>query len=87
MAKSGAVATSKDRAHFAAIGAAEAESEEGRIARAAAATPAERLRRGAELSAEAAFSPAHLAAADADADSQMELARRRLALGLGRTPR
>jgi hypothetical protein len=81
-----AVATLRDRAHFDAIAAAEAMTEEERLARALETPPGERMIRGIELGAEIAWTPAILAEIDAQADGQIELARRRLALGLGCPP-
>lgn len=83
MSDAGARATEADRAHFDAIGAAEAQSEIDRIDAALRTTPAERIRQGFELAAGGPWSPAHLAEIDAMADGQIELARRRIALGLG----
>lgn len=80
----GRVVTQRDRDHFAAIAAAEAQSEEERIARAAETPPGERMLLGIELGLLVTWTPAHLAEADAEADGQMELARRRIALGLSR---
>jgi hypothetical protein len=76
-------ATERDRAHFAAIAAAEDESERERIEDALRTSAAERMRMGFEMGAEAMWTPAHLAELDARTDGQMELARRRVALGLG----
>jgi hypothetical protein len=77
------VATPKDRAHFAAIAAAEAAEEDERFERAAATPPGERVVAGMRLGAQLPITPALLAEIDARADGQMELARRRIALGLG----
>lgn len=74
--------TSKDRAHFAAIAAGEAENEVERIELALRLSPGERILIGFRLAAEAPWTPAHLADIDARADGQMELARRRIVLGL-----
>lgn len=77
-------ATPSDRAHFAAIAAAEEAAEEERYRRAARTPPGERILEGIRLGAALPASPAVLAELDARADGQMELARRRIALGLGR---
>jgi hypothetical protein len=76
-------ATSRDRDHFSAIAAAEAKTEEERLARAVTTPPGERMLLGIELGAEVPWTPAVLAEIDARADGQAELARRRIALGLG----
>jgi hypothetical protein len=73
-----------DFAHFAAIAAAEAETEEQRFAAAARTPPGERMLAGLRLGAQLPMTPALLAEIDARADGQMELARRRIALGLAR---
>jgi hypothetical protein len=78
-------ASPRDFAHFAAIAAAEAESEEQRFARAARLPPGERMLVGLRLGAELPMTPAVLAEIDARADGQMELARRRLALARPRS--
>jgi hypothetical protein len=72
----------RDLAHFAAVAAAEAESEEERFARAARTPPGERILTGLRLGAELPMTPPLVAEIDARADGQMELARRRIALGL-----
>lgn len=77
-------ATPRDRRHFEAIAAAEALSEEERIARAVATPAGERMLAGIELGAELPLTPAVLAELDARADGQMEIARRRIALALVR---
>jgi hypothetical protein len=77
-------ASRSDLAHFAAIAAAEVESEEERFAHAATTPPGERILIGLQMGAELPMTPALLAEIDACADGQMELARRRIALGLGR---
>jgi len=77
------VATPRDHAHFAAIGAAEAAEEQERFVRAAETPPGERVLVGTRLGAALPFTPVLLAELDARADGQMELARRRIALGLG----
>jgi hypothetical protein len=79
----GAIATPRDRAHFAAIAASEARSEDERIADAIATPPGERMVRGIELGLALPWTPAVLAEIDARADGQSELARRRVALGVG----
>lgn len=76
-------ASSRDRAHFAAIAAAEAAAEEERFARAAETPPGERMILGIRLGTMLPLTPAALAEIDARADGQMELARRRIALGVG----
>lgn len=77
-------ASARDVAHFATIGAAEAETEERRFAEAASTPPGERILAGMRLGASLPVTPALLAEIDACADGQMELARRRIALGLTR---
>jgi len=76
----------KDLDHFATIAAAEAASEDERIARALALSPGERILLGWRLAELIRLTPAHLAELDARADGQMELARRRIALGLRSGP-
>jgi len=76
-------ASSGDRAHFAAIAAAEEQSEDARYEAAARTPPGERILAGFAMSVEELWTPAHLAELDARTDGQMELARRRIALGLG----
>jgi len=80
-------ASPRDFAHFAAIGSAEAETEEQRFIHAARTPPGERLLTGLRLGAELPITPVLLAEIDARADGQMELARRRIALGLARKRR
>jgi hypothetical protein len=75
-------ATPRDRAHFAAIAAAEAAEEDERFTRAARTPPGERMQEGIRLGAMLPLTPPLLAEIDARADGQMELARRRIALGL-----
>jgi hypothetical protein len=77
-------ASRRDREHFEAIAAAEAASEDERIAHAVATPPGERMVRGIELGMEVPWTPAVVAEIDARADGQAELARRRIALGLDR---
>ncbi len=77
-------ASARDRAHFAAVAAAEAEFEEQRYVRAAGVPPGERMLAGLRLGAELPMTPALLAEIDARADGQMELARRRIVLALTR---
>lgn len=77
-------ATPKDRAHFAAIAAAESDAEEDSFRRAAVTPPGERMLQGFKLGAVMRWNAAFLAEVDARADGQMELARRRIALSLGR---
>ena len=81
------VASGRDLAHFATIGAAEEAEEEARIARACDTPPGERILLGISLGVELPWTPALIAELDARADGQMELARRRIALGLGRGAR
>jgi hypothetical protein len=81
------MATRRDRAHFEAIAAAEVQSDDERIERAAKTPPGQRMLLGIELGMQIAWTPAHLAEVDAEADGQMELARRRIAMGLSRERR
>jgi hypothetical protein len=77
-------ATQADWAHFAAIAAAEAESEREAFGEAARTPPGTRILAGAALGGLVSWTPAHLAEVDARADGQMELARRRFARSLTR---
>jgi hypothetical protein len=77
-------ASVRDFAHFAAIGSAEAETEEQRFARAARMPPGEGILIGLRLGAELPMTPALLVEIDARVDGEMELARRRVALALAR---
>ena len=81
------VATARDRAHFAVLAESVHEDEEARMVDALATPPGERMLLGLQLAAGWPWTGAHLAELDAQADSQMELARRRVALGLHRSPR
>lgn len=76
-------ATPGDRAHFAAIAAAEKAAEDDRFARAAERPPGEGMLAGIRLGAMLPMTRTLLAEIDARADGQMELARRRVALGIG----
>ena len=80
-------ASRRDFAHFSAIAAAEAETEEQRFAHAARTPPGEGILTGLRLGAALPMTPALLAEIDARADGQMEIARRRIALGLVRSRR
>lgn len=80
-------ASRRDVAHFAAIAAVEAETEEQRFAHAARTPPGERILTGLRLGAQLPLTPALLAEIDACTDGQMELARRRVALALVRLRR
>lgn len=83
----GSAASPRDLAHFAAIAAAEAVSEEERIARAVSTPPGERMVLGIELGTAFPWTPAVFAEIDARTDGQAELARRRIALGLSHRAR
>lgn len=72
----------RERRHFAAIAAAERQSEKARIDEALRTPAGERILDGLRLGRAAVLTSAHLAEIDAQADGQMELARRRMALGL-----
>jgi len=78
------VATPRDLAHFAAVGAAEVAEEAERFARAGRTAPGERIVAGMRMGSALPLTPEMLAEIDARADGQMEIARRRLALGLGK---